>query len=122
MPTTDLHVLIEMTDEEDCRILAAWLLQAAEAETLWSDALKDPEFSDRILVLHAVVVPDLAIRALKIFGEQHTGRASQRSIFARAAILVSAALNLQSWCNSDFSSASMRAIGWPCQNRSRSRR
>ncbi|MGY8663135.1 hypothetical protein Q3C01_12295 [Bradyrhizobium sp. UFLA05-109] len=69
MPTANPHVLIEMTDEANCRFFGAWLIQVAEAEALWSAALADPEFADRVWDLHAIVVPDLAIRAREIFGE-----------------------------------------------------
>ncbi|WP_128933579.1 hypothetical protein [Bradyrhizobium zhanjiangense] len=74
MPTATPHVLIEMPDEPDCRFFAAWLTQAAEAQGLWSKALEDPEFSDRVGILHVIVVPDLAIRALAIFEELGRGR------------------------------------------------
>ena len=69
MATTNPHVLLEMTDEPDCRFVAAWLTKVAEAQTLWSQALKDHRFADHVLVLYADGIPDLAAAALEIFGE-----------------------------------------------------
>ena len=40
----DIHVLIEMTGRPDCRLLGSWLIKAAEAQALWSQALRDPVF------------------------------------------------------------------------------
>ncbi len=34
MPMVNPHVLIEMTDEPDCRFVAAWLFRAAQAQSL----------------------------------------------------------------------------------------
>ena len=69
MITAKPHVLLEMSDEPDCRFVAAWLTKVAEAQTLWSQALKDHRFADYVLVLHADGIPDLAAAALEIFGE-----------------------------------------------------
>jgi hypothetical protein len=63
------HVVLEMTDEPDCRFVAAWLIKAAEAQTLWSEALSDPSFEDRVQLLCAEDIPDLGARALEILSE-----------------------------------------------------
>ena len=39
MVTANPNVLLEMSDEPDCRFVAAWLIKAAEAQALWSQAL-----------------------------------------------------------------------------------
>jgi hypothetical protein len=36
------YVLIEMPDNSDCRFIGSWLMKAAEAQTFWSQALRDP--------------------------------------------------------------------------------
>lgn len=63
------HLLLEMNDEPDCRFVAAWLFRAAQAQNLWMQALDDPEFADRVMLLHADGIPDIAALALEIFGE-----------------------------------------------------
>ena len=45
MITANPHVLLEMSDEPDCRFVAAWLTKVAEAQTLWSQALNDHQFA-----------------------------------------------------------------------------
>jgi len=65
----DSHLLLEMSDEPDCRFVAAWLFRAAQAQKLWMQALDDPEFRDHIMLLHADGIPDLEAFALEIFGE-----------------------------------------------------
>jgi hypothetical protein len=69
MATDDSHVLLEMSDETDCRFVAAWLTKVAEAQTLWAQALDDHRFADHVLLLHADGIPDLAAAALEILGE-----------------------------------------------------
>jgi hypothetical protein len=66
---THRHVLLEMSDEPDCRFIAAWLTNVAEAQTLWSQALNDHQFADHVGLLHADGIPDLAAAALEILGE-----------------------------------------------------
>ncbi|MGY4513345.1 hypothetical protein [Bradyrhizobium sp. USDA 3650] len=63
------HLLLEMTEEPDCRFLAAWLFRAAQAQRLWSRALEERDFADHVALLHADGIPDLAARAMEIFGE-----------------------------------------------------
>jgi hypothetical protein len=66
------HVLLEMILLEmkaDCRFVAAWLVKAAEAEEFWSQALNDPGFSEKVLLLRTVGIPDLGACALEILGE-----------------------------------------------------
>lgn len=65
----DLHLLLETTDETECRFAAAWLFRAAQAQNLWTKALDDPEFADHVMLLHADGIPDIAAFALEIFGE-----------------------------------------------------
>jgi hypothetical protein len=64
----ELHVLVAMTDEPDCRFVGTWLVKAAEAQTLWSQALRDPDFKDRVSSLCAYCEPDLECAALEILG------------------------------------------------------
>ena len=58
-----------MSDEPDCRFVAAWLTKVAEAQTLWSQALNDHRFASHVQLLHADGTPDLAAAALEILGE-----------------------------------------------------
>ena len=69
MTTADPHVLLEMSDEPDCRFVAAWLTAVAEAQTLWSQALQHPQFHVRIQLLQADGIANLAASALEILGE-----------------------------------------------------
>ncbi len=69
MAVANAHVLLEMSDEPDCRFVAAWLSKVAEAQTLWSEALSDRRFATHIQLLLADAIPDLAAAALEIFGE-----------------------------------------------------
>lgn len=74
MLTTNPHVLIEMTDEPDCRLVAAWLTKAAEAQTFWSQVLRDPDFESRVFALCAWCIPHLECFALEILAalkQQH---------------------------------------------------
>jgi hypothetical protein len=68
MPTTNPHVLIEMTDEPDCRFIGSWLIKVAEAQAFWSEALRDPEFEDRVVTLW-YCEPNLECAALEILCE-----------------------------------------------------
>jgi hypothetical protein len=63
------HVLVEMTDEPDCRFVADWLVKAAEAQTAWSKAFDDPLFEERTALLHVESIPDLAASALQMLGK-----------------------------------------------------
>jgi hypothetical protein len=63
------HVLFEMSDEPDCRLVADWLIKAAEAQMAWLEAIDDPLFRERTDLLHADGVPDLPASALQILGE-----------------------------------------------------
>ena len=69
MTTANPHVLLEMSDEPDCRFVAAWLTKVAEAQTFWSQALDDHRFADHVHLLYADGIPDLAAAALEILGE-----------------------------------------------------
>jgi hypothetical protein len=76
MPTTDPydpierpHVLIEMTNEPDCHFIGSWLIKVAEAQAFWSEALRDPEFEDRVLTLCGYCEPNLECAALEILCE-----------------------------------------------------
>ena len=68
------QVLVEMPDKPDCRFTGSWLMKAAEAQTFWSQALRDPDFKDRVLSLWAHCVPDLECAALEILGALEQGR------------------------------------------------
>jgi len=69
MTTANPHVLLEMSDEPNCRFVAAWLTKVAKAQTLWSQALNDHRFADHVHLLYADGIPDLAAAALEILGE-----------------------------------------------------
>jgi hypothetical protein len=62
----DDHVLIEMTDEPDCRFIGSWLIKVAEAQAMWSQALRDPDFGKRVMDLCAYCEPNLECAALEI--------------------------------------------------------
>ncbi|XIA64705.1 hypothetical protein ACFIOY_38955 [Bradyrhizobium sp. TZ2] len=62
------HVLIEMTDECDCRLIGSWLIKAAEAQTFWLQARRDPDFENRVFGLCAFCVPNLECAALELLG------------------------------------------------------
>ena len=74
MVTANPNVLLEMSDEPDCRFVAAWLIKAAEAQALWSQALKDHRFADHVELLHVESISDLAAAALEILGESPSRR------------------------------------------------
>jgi hypothetical protein len=63
------YVLIEMIDEADCLFVSAWRGKADEAESFWSETLNNQGFRDRVGLLHAVAIPDLAAFALEILRE-----------------------------------------------------
>jgi hypothetical protein len=66
MLTTNPHVLIEMTGEPDCRMVASWLIGAAEAQTFWSEALRDPYFKSWVFAMCDWATPHLECAALEI--------------------------------------------------------
>jgi hypothetical protein len=68
MTTADPHVLLEMSDEPDCRFVAAWLFRAAQAQGFWW-ALANGESGDEVSLLCADIYPDLAAFALETLGE-----------------------------------------------------
>ena len=61
-----VHVLIEMTSEPDCRFIGSWLMKVAEAQAVWSEALRDPDFADRVDTLCGYCEPSLECAALEI--------------------------------------------------------
>ncbi|MBR1300599.1 hypothetical protein [Bradyrhizobium sp. AUGA SZCCT0042] len=65
----DPHIVLEMSDEPDCRFLASWLMKVAEAEALWSEALSDPDFEKRVADVSAFCVPSLECAGLEILCE-----------------------------------------------------
>jgi hypothetical protein len=69
MTTTNLYALLEMRDEPDCRFVAAWLIRAAEAQTLWSEILDSPDSARHVQLLYADGTPELAAASLEILGE-----------------------------------------------------
>ena len=54
-----------MPREVDCRFLGSWLLKVAEAQSLWSEALRDPTFKDSVSALGSWREPDLDCAALE---------------------------------------------------------
>ena len=69
MTSSDPHVLLEMSDEPDCRFVAAWLIKAAEAQCFWSEVLDNPESARLLQLIYADGIPDLAAAALELLGE-----------------------------------------------------
>ena len=65
MLNSDTHILIEMKDEPDCRFVASWLLRAAEAQSLWSETLRDPAFMNTASALCSWCTPNLECAALE---------------------------------------------------------
>jgi hypothetical protein len=59
-------IVLEMTDEPDCQFVGSWLIKAAEAQALWSQALRDPDFESRVLALCVWCIPHLECAALQI--------------------------------------------------------
>ena len=64
-----VHVLIEMTSEPDCRFIGSWLMKMAEAQTFWSEALRDPDFDNRVSDVCAFCEPSLECAALEVLCE-----------------------------------------------------
>ncbi|MEH2480641.1 hypothetical protein V1282_003998 [Nitrobacteraceae bacterium AZCC 2146] len=62
----DNHVLIEMTDEPDCRFIGSWLIKVAAAQAMWSQALRDHDFEKRVMDLCAFCEPNLECAALEV--------------------------------------------------------
>src|SRR5689334_21538523 len=69
MADTNVYVLLEMSDEPDCQFVAAWLIKAAEAQTLWSKILDSPDSARHVQLLYSDGIPDLAAAALEVLGE-----------------------------------------------------
>jgi hypothetical protein len=55
--------LVEGPTWADTKFYAKWLLSAAQANELWTEALNDPQFSNRIDRLTFVYIPDFNIGA-----------------------------------------------------------
>jgi hypothetical protein len=64
----DLHVLIEMTDEPNCRFVGNWLSAVADAEAHWSEPLSKSNFRDRLFELWVDEIPSLEVCALEVLG------------------------------------------------------
>lgn len=85
MPTDSSHIVLEMIDEPDCRFIGSWLITVAEAQTLWSEALQDSEFKDRVFALCAFCEPHLECGALDIFAELARCRVLATDLYAMEA-------------------------------------
>jgi len=48
-----VHVLIEMTNEPDCRLIGSWFMKAAEAQAFWQESLRNRSFRESVLPLCA---------------------------------------------------------------------
>jgi hypothetical protein len=59
------HVLIEMTNKPDCRLVASWLIKAADAQSLLSQTLRDPLFKASASAVCAWCEPNLESAALE---------------------------------------------------------
>jgi hypothetical protein len=42
-----VHMLIEMTNEPDCRLIGSWFMKAAEAQAFWQESLRNRPFGNR---------------------------------------------------------------------------
>ena len=73
MLNNDTHFLIEMTDEPDCRFVGLWLLKAAEAQSFWSETLRDPTFKDTASALCWWCEPNLECAALEALSALRQG-------------------------------------------------
>jgi hypothetical protein len=69
MLTTNPHVLIETPNEPDCHFIGSWLIKVAEAQALWSEALRDSDFENRVCDVCAFCEPNLERGALEILYE-----------------------------------------------------
>ncbi|MGX9426141.1 MULTISPECIES: hypothetical protein [Bradyrhizobium] len=65
MLNNDPHILLEMPDEADCRFVGSWLLKVAEAQTFWSETLRDPAFKNSASALCWWCEPNLECAALE---------------------------------------------------------
>src|SRR4051794_7512182 len=75
MSMASTHVLLEMPTDPD--FTAAWLNRAEEAEALWSAALRDPDFADRVDLLHCDIVPNLSA-----FARETSDELKEKNCFA----------------------------------------
>jgi hypothetical protein len=73
MLNSDTHILIEMTDEPDCRFVASWLLKAAEAQSFWSETLGDAAFKNAASALCWWCKPNLECAALEALSALRQG-------------------------------------------------
>ena len=63
MPNKDPHILIEIPN--DCRIIGSWLLKAGEAQSFWSETLRNPAFKNQAAALSWWCEPSLEYAALE---------------------------------------------------------
>ena len=90
MDTENPHVLLEMSDEPDCRFVAAWLSKVAEAQTFWSQALQDPNLMTIFSFFTVTVSPISQPRHSRSLENWNTTVTSLRSIFTRTKMACSA--------------------------------
>jgi hypothetical protein len=95
----DIHVLIEMTGKPDCRFIGSWLLKAAEAQSFWSQALRDPAFEAATSALCTLCQPNLECAAL----ETLTALRQQDPPFHGYAMHFVLAIDLCDWESGAFS-------------------
>ncbi|WP_377829598.1 hypothetical protein ACFKHW_08135 [Bradyrhizobium lupini] len=70
MEYQNAKVLIERSSEPDCHFIGSWFVKAAEAQGLWSQALRDPSFREWVFALcDEYFLPDLECAAAYFFGE-----------------------------------------------------
>ncbi|MCK1407851.1 hypothetical protein [Bradyrhizobium sp. 76] len=75
MSMASTHVLLEMPTDPDFTV--AWLNRAEEAEALWSAALRDREFADRVDLLHCDIIPNLSA-----FARETSDELKEKNCFA----------------------------------------
>jgi hypothetical protein len=61
--SSDPCVLIEGPSWGNAEFYGKWLLAAAQAETFWKEALKDPDFEKQVERVSVVYMPDFGIAA-----------------------------------------------------------
>jgi hypothetical protein len=73
---TEYWALIEGPRWADTKFYANWLLAAAKANELWTEALNNPRFSKRVDLLTAFVLPDFSVGATVLLSRLEQNLAS----------------------------------------------
>ena len=73
---TEYRALIEGPEWGDTKFYGNWLMAAAKANELWTEALKNPRFSERVGLLTALAIPDFSIGATVLLSRLEQNLAS----------------------------------------------